>query len=294
MKGRLTFLAVALLVAPILHAQTLAEVRELTPIARPAGAPETIADGVRSLRERAVAKVIGVDLRDSAFLIPIAGNTAGGNGTYFRSDVTIGNYRSAMQNIGVGWLVAGADNTHNPLSYFTIPANSVASIDDFVGKTLNKTGLGGILIFGVDSAGNDDSNASLDGFSRIWTNQPGALGTVSQNFDAVTLTDSIGSLTAYIVGLKQSSDFRANVGVVNLDSVAHSWTATSVQTGAVTTLTVPAYSVVQTGVAAGSASASSPNVVLTLKSDGFGFYWSAYASSTDNRTGDGWVARAKQ
>jgi len=294
MKRHLPSIILVSLIAPILHAQTLAEVHELTPIARPAGAPATIAEGVRSLRERAVPKVIAVDLRDQAFLIPIAGNTAGSGGTYFRSDVAIGNYRSATQNLGVGWMVAGANNAQAPLSYFSIPANSVATLDDFVGKTLNKTGLGGILIFGVDSAGNNDSAASLDGFSRIWTNQPGAVGTVSQNFDAISLTDSIGSLTAYIVGLKQSGDFRANVGVVNLDTATHTWTARSVQTGAVTTLTVPPYSVVQTGVAAGSATPSSPNLVLTLQSDGFGFWWSAYASSTDNHTGDGWVCRAKQ
>ena len=294
MKRHLLLFVLVSLIVPIVHAQPLAEIRELTPIARPAAAPATVADGVRALRERAVPKVIAVDLHDSAFLIPIAGNTAGNNGTYFRSDVVIANYRSAAQRIGVGWMVAGADNTHQPLVYFTIPANTVAALDDFVGATLGKTGLGGILIFGVDGAGNNDSAASLDGFSRIWTNQPGASGTVSQNFDAVSITDSIGSLTAYIVGLKQSSDFRSNVGVVNLDSVAHNWTVRSVQTGASTTLTVPAYSVVQTGIAAGSASGSSPSVVLTLNSDGFGFWWSAYASSTDNRTGDGWVCRAKQ
>jgi len=292
MRGLRLFLISSVLVAGSLSAQ-------LIPIERPAGAPAELGDAVQQIRadflQRAGGskRVVSVDTSDSSFLIPIAGNTAGSGGTYFRSDVVIANYRAVTQNIGIGWMALGADNTHSPLTYFTIPANTVAALDDFVGQTIHKTGLGGILVFGVDSGGANDSSANLDGFSRIWTPQPGSSGSVSQNFDAVSLTDSIGSLTAYILGLKQSASFRSNVGVVNLDTVSHTWTVRSVQTGATTTLTVPPYSVVQTGIVAGSAG-SSPNFAVTVNSDGFGFWWSAYASSSDNVTGDGWVARAKQ
>jgi hypothetical protein len=268
-------------------------------IPRPELAPATIGEAVQSLRAPLVrsaavrTEVISIDSRDSSFLIPIAGNTAASNGTYFRSDVVIANYRASEQRVGVGWMAAGQDNTHSLLTYFTIPSNTVLAQDDFVAQVLGKTGLGGVVVFGVDAIGNNDSTARLDGFSRIWTYQPGSAGTVSQNFDAVSLLDSIGSLTAYLVGLKQSADFRTNIGVVNLDSVAHVWTAKSVQTGAITTISVPPYSVVQTGLAPGSASGVG-NVALTLISNGFGFWWSAYGSTVDNRTGDGWVARAKQ
>jgi len=294
MRGLRLFLVSSVLVAGSVSAQ-------LIPIERPVGAPAELGDAVQSVRADFPQRTGGVRQRvvtvytsDSAFLITIAGNTAGSGGTYFRSDVVIANYRGVTQNIGIGWMALGADNTHVPLVYFTIPANTIASLDDFVNTTLHKTGLGGILVFGVDSGGNNDSGADLDGFSRIWTPQPGSSGSVSQNFDAVSLTDSIGSLTAYIIGLKQSASFRSNVGVVNLDTVSHTWTVRSVQTGAVTTLTVPPYSVVQTGVAAGSATGSNANFGVTVNSDGFGFWWSAYASSSDNVTGDGWVARAKQ
>jgi hypothetical protein len=38
-------------------------------------------------------------------------------------------------------------------------------------------------------------------------------------------------------------------------------------------------------------SSASGNSALTLTPNRFGFWSSAYASSIDNRTGDGWVAR---
>jgi hypothetical protein len=56
---------------------------------------------------------------------------------------------------------------------------------------------------------------------------------------------------------------------------------------------VQPFSISQTSAPAGSAD-SNGNVVLTLNSDGSGFFWSAYASSTDNVTGDGWISRSKQ
>ena len=276
-----------------LHAQLFSATGSLERVARPDGAPATISEACMRLRGTIHTSVILIDIRDSSFLIPIAGNTPGNNGTYFKSDVIIANYRSVDQRIGVGWMAASVDNTHGPLMYFNIPARTTVAQDDFVATALGKSGLGAILVFGVDSLGSNDAAASLDGFSRIWTLQPGSLGSVSQTFDAVSLTDSIGSLTANIVGLKQSSDFRTNVGIVNLDQVSHTWTMRSIQTGVLTKVLVPPYSVVQSALAGGSASVAG-NVALTVNSDGFGFWWSAYGTSVDNRTGDGWVARAKQ
>jgi len=290
MKALLGVLAIAIVSSA--QGQLLNVVTSIERIDDPAHAPQTIAEAVHAA-PRLRPLVISLDFHDSAFIIPIAGNAQGSGGTFFRSDVSIANYRGATQKIGVGWLAAGLNNTTSPLQYFTIPANTVANLNDFVGVTLGKSGLGGVFVEGVDSANNLDTNASLDGFSRIWTPQPGSSGSVSQNFDAVSLTDSIGSLTAYVIGLKQSSSFRTNVGIVNLDSVAHTWTIRSAITGATSTLTVQPYSVSQGGAAAGSGD-SNGNVALTLNSDGFGFYWSAYGSSTDNVTGDGWIARAKQ
>lgn len=262
-------------------------------IAEPAGAPRTIEDAVHRIRRAPRPAVIEVDGREDAFVIPIAGNAAGGNGTYFRSDVSIANYRSISQRIAVGWLAAGQDNRAAGLAYFNLPANTTVVQENFVGNSLGKSGLGAILVMAVDAAGNLDTAALLDGTSRIWTPQPGSAGSVSQTFDGVTATDSIGSLTASVIGLRQSADFRANAGIVNLDDVTHTWTIQSLHNGALTFITVPPLSVVQAPVTSGSGSGAG-HLAFTMKSDGFGFWWTAYGTSVDNRTGDGWVARAKQ
>jgi hypothetical protein len=266
--------------------------QELIPIAVPPSAPRDVAELTRTLRSPR-AEVVQIEGDDEALLIPVAGNAPGGNGTFFRTDVTFSNNRSVSQSIGIGWLAQGVDNRSSGIDYFTIPANTFIAVDDFVGGTLHKTGLGAIVVIAVNASGSPDTAAQINAFSRIWTNQPGSAGTVSQTMPSVSLTDSIGSLVADLPGLKQSSQFRSNLGIVNLDTASHTWTARSAATGATTTLTVLPYSMVQVPIVAGSAS-SSGNVSLTLKSDGFGFWWSAYGTSVDNLTGDGWVSRATQ
>ena len=297
---RLSLIAAALVLFPLVAQAQILRVVEEAPRAmeRPAGAPATLGEALKAFRSTVHSEVIFGEIHDDAFVIPISGNAPGSNGTFFRSDLTIANYRATSQVVGIGFMAAGVDNTNAPLTYLTISANTSTAYNDFVGSQLNKTGLGAILVFGFTAvSGSTDSSAELDGFSRIWTPCPTtacpAGGTVSQTFDAVDLHDSLGSLTAYVLGLKQSSDYRTNVGIVNFDNVQHTWTIRSLFTGAVTTITVPPISVVQSGVAAGSGSALG-NLALTLNSDGFGFYWSAYGTSVDNKTGDGWVSRAKQ
>lgn len=296
MKIRFAAVLVQLLVAVVCFGSELT----LMPIAAPPSAPLTVGDAVRAVRtQRPVAKspqsnVILLESTDEAFIIPVAGNAPGSNGTYFRTDLALVNDRSTEQNIGVGWMAQGVDNTNAGIAYYSLPANTFVAIDDFVGGVLQKQGLGALFIFGVTASGATDTAAQIDGYSRIWTPQPGSKGTVSQSFPAVSLTDSIGSLVANLVGLKQNAQFRTNIGVVNLDSIAHTWTARAAGSGVVTMITVPPFSMAQVPLAPNSAGTSSGNVGLELKSDGFGFWWSAYGSSTDNYTGDGWVSRATQ
>ena len=269
------------------------------PIAAPAGAPKTVAELFERLhpmvRSQSIGRpnVITSDGHAAAFLIPISGNLQGAGGTFFKSDLFVGNYNSTDQRIGISYLQANVPNSGNPIAFFSVPANGATVFLDVVGQTLGKSGLGAIVVAGVDSFGNPDSSADIDGFSRIWTPQPGSSGTVSQNFEAISVNDSLGSFEASILGLRQNTAFRSNIGIVNLDTQQHTWTIRAV-TGASQQITVPAYSVVQTGLVAGSGSSQSGSVLLTLNSDGFGFWWSAYGTSNDNVTGDGWVSRAKQ
>lgn len=284
----LTFVCVTWFGA-IAHAD---DMQSLAPIERPILAPSSAEEAIAGLNGPR-AHVISCDGSNDAFLIPIAGNAAGSGGTYFRSDVTFANTRSTAQRIGVSWLAQGVDNRTAPVDYYQLPANTFVALDDFVGETLRKTGLGAVIVIAIDSSGLPDSSAQIDAISRIWTRQSGGTGTVSQTFPAISLNDSIGSLVADVMGLKQNTQFRSNIGVVNLDTVPHTWTVRSAATGAITTVTVPPFSVVQAPLASGSA-LSSGNVSVTMKSDGFGFWWSAYGTSVDNITGDGWVSKAVQ
>jgi hypothetical protein len=265
----------------------------MQPIERPDRAPKTIGEVAAKLRE-VQASVIAVDWTTDSFVIPVAGNAAGSGGTYFRSDVAFNNDALVDQRIAVGWLAQGQNNCAASFAYFNLPANAVTIADDFVGQSLGKSGIGAILVLAVGADGTLDDEALIDGYSRIWTRQPGSNGTVSQNFTAIALEDSLGSLPATLMGLKQSSSFRTNVGVVNFDDTAqHTWSFQSIPTGVTTNVTVPPCSMALTSAANGSASPSG-NAAFTVRSDGFGFWWSGFGSSTDNVTGDGWVSRAIQ
>jgi hypothetical protein len=268
-------------------------VEQMQGIERPHGAPATIGAWSARMRSAIRPSVIAVEGTSESFVIPVAGNAAGANGTHFRSDVAFNNDRLVSQRIAVGWLAQGVNNCSSGLRYFNLPVNSVTQVEDFVGQNLGQSGLGAILVIAVTEAGAVDDDAQIDGYSRIWTRQPNSTGTVSQNFTAISLTDSIGSLEATLMGLKQSSQFRTNVGIVNFDETPHTWTFRAIATGAVTTVVAQPCSMSLTGASAGSAS-SAGNAAFTVKSDGFGFWWSGFGSSTDNITGDGWVARAIQ
>ena len=293
--NRTTLISVALvsaLTAPLASGQQLRE--SIEPIPRPDGAAATVGELVQRVRPAKTISVISVDWTTDSFVIPVAGNAAGSGGTYFRSDVVFNNDRLQDQRIAVGWFAQGQNNCSAPLQYFNLSANSVTVADNFVAQTLGKSGIGAIMVVAVTANGLVDDNGAIDGYSRIWTLQPGSTGTVSQNFGAIDVNDSIGSLPATLMGLKQSNQFRTNVGIVNMDNVAaHTWTFTSIFNGRTTSLAVPPCSMAQTSATTGSASASG-NVAFTVKSDGFGFWWSGFGSSTDNVTGDGWVARAIQ
>jgi hypothetical protein len=288
--------AVLLATTAINSASAQQQFREdLVPAVMASGAPVTLGDLLQRMRPSEVkSSVIAVDWTTDSFIIPVAGNAAGSGGTYFRSDVVFNNDRLQDQRIAVGWFAQGQNNCSAALQYFNLSANSIVVADDFVGQHLGKSGVGALLVVAVTANGLVDDNGEIDGYSRIWTPQPGSTGTVSQNFTAIDVNDSIGSLPATLMGLKQSTQFRTNVGIVNMDNTAaHNWTFTSIFNGRTTSLSVQPCSMLQTSATAASASTTG-NVAFTVKSDGFGFYWSGFGSSTDNVTGDGWVSRAIQ
>jgi hypothetical protein len=173
-----------------------------------------------------------------------------------------------------------------------MPAYFIMHWEDFVGTFLRKQGLGTIFVAGADAAGNPDTTAKIDGQSRIWTFQPGSQGKVSLGLPAVAVTDEIGSLRGNAIGLEQDGSARANVGIVNLDSIGHTWTVSIIGDNGTQDFNVSVlpYSMVQTAAPSGNFGYG----FLSLVTRDFGFWWSGYGVSVDNTTGDGWVSHVVQ
>jgi hypothetical protein len=223
-------------------------------------------------------------------LIPAAGSVTGANDTFFRSDVTLLNYRNASQRVRIQWMpqsvsglsVAATELTMNPLSGI----NS----EDFVGSVLHQSGLGAMLITALTAGGAPDTAAQLMATSRIWTPQAGTTGYASQQFNGVPVAD-INSTVLTMVGHRRDERFRTNVGVVNLDSASQTFridVRTSEGTTESQSVDVPALSMVQTGLL-GPSSAGPLQILVTntgLPPHTASFL--SYASTIDNVTGDAW------
>jgi len=233
-----------------------------------------------------------------SFVIPAAGSVHGAGNTFFRSDITLVNWNATPQDVAVMWLPSGG----TAITYrTTFPGDRPPfTSQDFVGTVLNQSGLGALVFLPITSTGAADPNGAIDGFSRIWTPQPNVAGTVSQPFNAVDPNHLKGQYEAFILGLRQDASYRTNFGIVNLYSTPLKFVMTvfpeSAPPGtqlAEFSLTIPAMSMVQQGL--GSGPYSSPvNLAVNVDEDvpNHAQIWTAYASSTDNITGDGWVSIA--
>lgn len=241
----------------------------------------------REVRQQVHAQVISVDWDTYAYVIPAAGSLPGNFGTFFRSDFALSNRRSTPQRISVGWIARGLNNGTSPVQYFTLPASTVDFEHDFVASVLGKSGLGSVVVIAVDSAGNIDKSASIDAFSRIYTTQTSTNGTMSQDFPAVDVQDSLA--TSYAYGLRQDANFRTNVGLVNIYGDPQQFTVRVIGIFGSTTFTVNVqpYSMDQVALPSGSWGDLSLQVSTSLSNFN---WWTAYGSTVDNRTGDGWVS----
>lgn len=250
--------------------------------------PETLAEVVVSWQTADAhrAQVISVDWATYAFVIPAAGSLPGANNTYFRSDVTLSNRRNVPQIISVAWIARGVNNGSAPVQSFSLPANTAVIEHDFVARILARSGLGSIVVIARDYAGGIDTAAQIDGFSRIWTNQPNASGTVSQTFPAIDVEDNLA--TSYGYGLRQDEQYRTNVGFVNLYGTTQTFSVSVVglSRSASFSTTVQPYSMEQVPLPAGNFG----DLYVRVTSGANFNWWTAYGTSVDNRTGDGWVS----
>lgn len=149
-------------------------------------------------------------------LVPAAGSTAGANNTFFRSEITILNYRNADQSVQLLWLPQGS--SAGAAQTITINARSGVSSPDFIAQIVGQSGLGSLVITGlVANTSIIDTNARLYVTSRIYSPEPGTNGFVSQTFSTIP-TQTINSTQQAMVGIRRDAQYRLNVGVVNVDS----------------------------------------------------------------------------
>jgi hypothetical protein len=232
-----------------------------------------------------------------SFIIPAAGSTAGGGGTlFFRSDVTLVNYAPTAQKVLAGFWPAGSSNSLNPAQYkqLTLNPNQFVTLTDVVATTMNTTGLG-TLVFIPFNGTNLDPNGAIDGFSRIYTKQPGSNGTVSQPFEAVNVDTQSAALSdeAIALGLRQDANYRTNFGIVNVDGNQRTYNIIFKGESSTTTITrtLPAFGMIFEAAPGGDFGAL--QIVFQVTNAGSDFVtWTGFASSTDNTTGDGWVSIA--
>src|SRR5581483_8730794 len=126
--------------------------------------------------------------------------------------------------------------------------------------------------------------------SRIWTKQTNSEATVSQSMQAVRVLDFYSDQVLYALGLRQDENFRTNVGVVNWDKSPRTFTVTVTGTRGNTQFpfTAQPFGFTQAPLPAGNFGA----IELTIEAEQVSccrYFWTAYGTSVDNRSGDGWV-----
>jgi hypothetical protein len=246
-------------------------------------------------RPEAITTVAG----SASLVIPAAGNVQGGNGTHFRTDLTLVNHAAETARVAVTWIERDVASTPSPV-FLTIPPRTVSVLNGFVGDVLGRTGLGSLLIQTVDGSGQPLTNGAIDAFARIWTFQPGTEGTVSQPMYAQRESElrSNASRPAYILGMKQTDRFRANLGIVNLHrTVGQSYTVHAVGTLGSATFAVDLAPLSMKQVPIPDVALGDFYLVVTPQSHSllnpFGdSNFTAYGSTVDNITGDAWSSAA--
>ncbi len=223
-------------------------------------------------------------------LVPAAGSVAGANNTFFRSEITILNYRNADQEVQLLWLPQGG--TPPTPRKLTINARSGIASADFVAEVVGQTGLGSLVITGVfTNTDTADNAARLYVTSRIYTAQPGTSGFVSQTFSTIP-AQTINFTRLAMVGIRRDAQYRLNVGVINVDSTRAQTLQITLgnSLGGTEVITVLVQPLSMQQVSFPGPPFANPQILvenitpLATRST----RWTTYASSIDNVTGDSW------
>jgi hypothetical protein len=223
-------------------------------------------------------------------LIPAAGALQGGANTFFRSDITLINYRGADQRVRLQWLPQDTTGVGMAPVDITISAASGIASEDFVTNVMQKSGLGAILVTGIDAGGSPDPSALLVATSRIWTPENGSSGTESQSLPSIATTD-IASGSVSVLGARREVRYRTNVGIVNLAATTQTFQIFAGGSfGTETHLTsVPPMAMTLFALTGASSTIPLQIQVLNVGTPPRSSSWVTYASSVDNVTGDAWT-----
>jgi hypothetical protein len=224
-------------------------------------------------------------------LIPAAGAQQGAGNTFFRSDITLINYRSVDQRVRLQWLPQDTTGVGLSPMDITITAASGIASEDFVTNVMQRTGLGAILVTGIDSGGSPDPSALLVATSRIWTPENSSTsGTESQSLPSVSTTD-INSGIVTVLGERREARYRANVGIVNLSQTTQTYQVTVAGSFGTETHTtsVPGMGMTLFGIIGAASTIPLQIQVVNAGAPPRSTFWVAYASSVDNTTGDAWT-----
>ena len=153
------------------------------------------------------------------YVIPIAGNTPGQNGTNWMTDVAIQNFQNTPLTVQFVVIERGfATDNVSPLTTLdgagsvTVPAGGNVMLKDILGGQRGMSGISGALL-----AGSDRPFAIT---SRTYSMSPsgdtvGQTVPPSSNFLDNTLSPiNLATAVAYVPGLVQNADFRTNLGFV--------------------------------------------------------------------------------
>lgn len=227
----------------------------------------------------------------SQLLIAAAGAVTGANGTFFRSDITLVNYRDTDQRVRLDWLPQGVSGVGAAPVDMVIPKGTGITSEDFVTEIVKQSGLGSILVTALTADGQFDPQGKLHATARIWSNQPGlSSGTVSQTFPIISLNDINSPNPLRILGQRRDDRYRTNLGIINMSPAEQTFRVTVLADTRteLSNVTVPGLSMQQVPLT-GPAAANLQIAVASLSGSS---NWIAYGSSVDNATGDSWSSLA--
>lgn len=228
----------------------------------------------------------------SQLLIPAAGAVTGANGTFFRSDITVVNYRTdADQRVRFTWLAQGANGIGAPTTDMTLTKATGFTSEDFVTNVLKQSGLGSILVTALDANGNIDAGGKLHATARIWSNQPGlSSGTVSQSFPVMAVSDiNVTGERLLILSQRRDDRYRTNLGIINLDPQAQTFRVTVQSSERTEGLIVQLQPLSMTQVSLTGPAVTNLQIGVENATSGFQTArFVAYGSTVDNTTGDSW------